>query len=340
MKKLVFAFALAALMLFGCTQLSGPSGAKNTTGAPVAAANVTQGTASGQANTSAGAANNTAPNGTANASAPETPVSRFAHYDLSVSDIRMNTTNPSLSFYNGLSATVRYEGQTKPSRYQVIFSEGGDPITAKTVESPNPEENVSFDWLALADGDHNVTVSVQTFADEKVTEDGPTSNNAVSSVIRISPIGTVPGDGGYEVDGRYKRAQEFVVGHRIGVGSVELYLKADARPDDVPLVVEIRRNDVNAPGMSSPPLKQTRLSAKDIGPAAWYRVSYGVNGLYLDPGKYWIVAYLEDNSNSNPTWVSGSAYGEQSAVLDRESGSGNIWTAGGGAYAFRVSTSP
>ncbi len=263
--------------------------------------------------------------------------STYANYDLQIKDMILNTSTPTLSQYSTLSVKVAYEGKQKPSRYKVSYYDGTTLMESKTVNVPQQTEIVNFNWLALSDGTHGLKAIVELFEDEKVIEDGPANNNAMEKQFEIMPIGTPAAAGGKEISKQFKRGQQFIVSNNIGIGRISIYLKADKKPDDVLLAVELRQDNFNKPGSA---IKSSRISARDISAAQWYKFSYGLNGVFLTPGKYWIVVYLDEESANKPVWVSGSDYDGKSAVLDTKEGYGNIWKEDSGNFAFRVSTTP
>lgn len=264
-------------------------------------------------------------------------LSQYATYDLSIKDIAFNVS-PILSFHTKLSVKVTYEGQSKPSRYKVTYYDNEMLRESKIVNSPGPEETVVFFWLPFSDGKHVIKVVVESL-DEVNLEDGPKSNNEFEKNLDVAPISFTSEETGKEISARYYRAQQFIVQNKIGIGSIAVYLKANERVDDVQMGLELRRDDFNKPGKV---IRTSWLAAKDlwVGSPQWVTISYGVNGVYLEPGKYWIALYLAEDSVNKPVWIGASvdSYEGKSAILDKEEGYGNIWREDSGDFTFKVST--
>lgn len=330
MKRILLVFAVA-LLLSGCTQPNVPN---------VTQPNVTVTLPNVTVTINNETLNITPPpqNQTGNQTITP-PISPYANYNLAIEGVGLNNT-PTVSFFSTLSVKVSYEGGKAPSKYKVTYYDNGNLVEAKTVTSPSAEETVQFFWLPLSDGQHTLRMRVDSL-DEVVTEDGPAADNEVQQSSDVQSIGLFDGDSGKEVSVRYWRAQQFIVQNKIGIGSISVYLRANERPDDVQIGLELRRDDFNKPGTK---MKGNWLSATDIwvGAPQWLKVSYGTNGVYLEPGKYWIVLYLQESSANNPVWVraDADAYAGKSAQLDKEEGYGNIWHDDTGDYAFKVSTLP
>ncbi|MFA5077081.1 MAG: CARDB domain-containing protein [Candidatus Micrarchaeia archaeon] len=335
MNKFVI-LALAAIMLVGCTQQV-PKLPNVTIPGTTPSVNVTVNT-SGTTQTSGQGqqANQTDSTGQTGGQT----VSSFNHYDLFVKDVSFNTSAPVVSFFTTMTVKVGYEGKMKPAKYKITYYDNNDLVQSKTILAPKEEESASFYWLPVSDGNHALRIVVETL-DETTTEDGPASNNQVERSLGVLPIGVSGGSSGKEITTRFYRAQQFEVQNKIGIGAVSLYLKSDRMPKDVQLVVQLRRDDLGKPGIGANILKTDYLSAKSIDAPQWFTISYGTNGLYLDQGKYWVVAYLAEDSPDSPQWInSATSYPGASAVLDKTEGYGNIWNSDSGSFAFEVSTSP
>ncbi|VVB97959.1 Uncharacterised protein [uncultured archaeon] len=329
MKRFLVLLAIAVLLL-GCTQPIAPGGG-NQSGGHVTPSNTTPG---GSTPNSSGSGTQTG-NGT---QTNQPPASQFANYDLSIAQITLNTTQPTVSFFSGLNVEVKYDGMQKPSRYKVTYYDNGNLVETKTVASPSADEKVSFVWLPTTDGAHTINATVETYEEEKLKEDGPASNNGLSADFTVPPIMTVEGSDSLQFNSRFYRAQQFIVQNKIGIGTIAVDLKADQPIGDVPLIIELREDSGDKPATL---LRTTTLSAKYLGSPQWYTISYGTNGVYLTKSKYWIVVYLGGDSENSPAWVTASGqYDGKSSVLDKSSGYGNVWSQQQGAFAFKVSTTP
>lgn len=337
MKRLLI-LVLAALLIFGCASQTTktPAGGENASpgGGTTAPANTSGGTPPGGETTPSGG--ETTPSGGTTTPPAE---SAFAAYDLAVKDVALNTSDLVVSYRQTATVTVDYEGKQKPTRYKVTFYDNGDLVATKTVDAPKSEEKVSFVFLPLEDTTHALKAKVELFDDEKVREDGPASNNEFSRSFDVSPIGMTSGDSGKEITTTLYQAQQFTVQNKIGIGTVWVYLKADSAPSDVQLLVELRDDSGGKPNKV---LKTSRIDARSIGAPQWYALSYGLNSVFLTPGKYWVVMYLDEPSANKPVWIgTGSdSFEGNSATQDKSSGYGNIWNAAQGDSAFKVSTVP
>ncbi|MBU0586160.1 hypothetical protein KJ780_01475 [Candidatus Micrarchaeota archaeon] len=335
--KLFIATLLASLLFVGCVQVPG-------TGEPV-----TQNTSQIQpdinqtlplgpgpeiSSTVGNETTNYLTNASVNTTNPEQP--SYSTYDLSITGLS-TSPDPTISYYVTISVDVECKGKKKPAGYKISYYLNDEYIASQTVLSPAEKELVEFQWFAVQDKEYTLKADVETFTDEQIAEEGPTSNNEMETTFTILPIETKPTSTGTDILADAYIAQQFTVGNTLSISSISLYLDAPFPPEDVQLVIELKKDSLNKPGTL---LKTSRLSAMNIGSSPnWYKLSYGLNNVPLSAGKYWIIVYLEENCEHKPRWINAEGYSEGTgATAEIQTSSALEWNNFAEDFAFKVST--
>jgi hypothetical protein len=325
------------ILLVGCIQLNDKNPAANNSNFSTHPANNSSLPINTTVNNGSGhiGANNTpAAN---NSTAPIKPVYNFKNYDASVTSLNVEGT-PVLSQISRVDATVEVAGNARPSAIVATLSDNGEIVDTKEIQNPSERESVQFSWMVYSEGTHTLKVECAG-KDPAIAEDGTLSNNAKSGDYDAIPIGAFDAASAKDLSESTAYAQQFTVANKIGIGSLAVYLTAEkGAPQDVQIIIELRRDNLNTPGQV---IVTRQLDARRITSDGWYPVTYGRNGYYLEPGKYWISIYLAEASSPAPQWgiISGNAGATAHSPTTRIPPIS--WSQDSGyGYAFKVMSEP
>lgn len=236
-------------------------------------------------------------------------------YDLAIKDIATLPRTVYIGDNYTLRVVVQIYGRHLPFAYHLSVTDGNSTICDEDVRNPGPIRSFDFNYTKAGEEPRNIRAYVRSI-DPLHPEPAPSlPNNLMGKTIRPQPLGYYGACDAcmhlyYDaVNYVMRQAQAFTLLHEFEVRRIGLYLRAPIpNSNESRLLVALHNDSGGKPGI---PVALSCINAWEIGPEPGWHYAHFQN-LTLAPGKYWIVAMMNDTSGYGAQWArsEGNPYGE------------------------------